>query len=389
MRGTVTRWRRAGVTPATALLTVAVLLAGCGGGSSGSDGTGEEATTGPGGATTASDGGTGPAAGLTEEQLIDQVILAGFDGSDPGSDIVGEVADHQLGGVLIASSNWKGAGPGKKLIAAILDAGSKDGAIPPLIATAQEGGPYRALSDLPRDQREVEIGDRGDPKLAEQWGEDAAKALHDVGIDLDLAPVADVATLDSPIADRAFSDDPAVAAEMTAAAVRGCEHEDVACAPSHFPGLGAAAQDTDEGPTSVGLDAATLENRDLVPFTAAFDAGAPAAVISHAFYALDPVVPASLSRAVSTDLLRDTAGFDGVAISDDLGAGAITAVMTPPDAAVQALNAGIDLLQVADPGDVEPVRRALKAAVADGKLSEERLREAAGRVLALKKSLVG
>jgi beta-N-acetylhexosaminidase len=378
------------VRPAGAILVVALLLIGCGGGGEGgSSATTATGSTAAGGTTTSGDAAAGPAAGLTDDQLVDQVILAGFDGSDPSSDIVGEVADHQLGGVLVASGNWEGAGPGKKLIAAIRDAGSKDDAIPPLIATAQEGGSYRALADLPPDQREIEIGDRGDPKLAERWGEDTAKALHDVGIDLDLAPVADVATLDSPIADRAFSDDPAVAAEMTAAAVRGCEREGVACAPTHFPGLGAAAQDTDDGPTSVGLDAATLESRDLVPFTAAFEAGAQATVVSHAFYALDAVVPGSLSKAVSTDLLRNVAGFDGVAISDDLGAGAITAVMTPPDAAVQALNAGIDLVQVADPGEVEPVRRAIKAALADGTLSEERLRQAAGRVLTLKKSLDG
>lgn len=219
---------------------------------------------------------------------------------------------------------------------------------------------------------------------------DSAKALRDSGFDLDLAPVADVATLDSPIADRAFSDDPAVAAEMTAAAVNACGDAGLACAPSHFPGLGGASADTDVGPASVGLDAATLASRDLVPFQTAFDAGAPAVVVSTAFYsAYDPVTPAALTPAITTDLLRDDLGFEGVAISDDLTGGAVTAVNTPGDAAVRALAAGIDLVQVSDPGKVEDVRAALIAAVEDGTLDPERLREAAGRVEELKRGLSG
>lgn len=110
-------------------------------------------------------------------------------------------------------------------------------------------------------------------------------------------------------------------------------------------------------------------------------------VVSHAFYAFDPVTPGSLSPAISTDLLRDELDFDGLAISDDIGAGAIVAVSEPADAAVKAIGAGIDLVQVADPGDVGAVRRALLVAVEDGTLSEDRLREAAGRVLELKRGL--
>ncbi len=301
------------------------------------------------------------------------MILAGFEGSDPGAEIVGEVGDHALGGVLVQSENWAGAGPGKKLVSAIRDAGSKDDRDPPLIAVAQEGGNYRALPDLPPDEREIEIGDAGDPKRAAEWMEGSAKALRDAGFTLDLAPIADVATLDSPIADRAFSDDPGVAAEMTAAAVEACADVGIACAPAHFPGLGGASQNTDAGPASVGLDAGTLSGRDLVPFAAAFEAGAPAVVISSAFYtAYDPVTPASLTPAIATDLLREEAGFEGVAISDDLSSGAIEAVNTPGDAAVKAIAAGVDLVQVGDPSAVEDVRKALTAAVEDGSLSVDR-----------------
>lgn len=351
---------------------------------------GGESEDGDGDATVATTSTTAVLGAGELEQLADGVILAGFDGSDPGADIVGDVGDHAYGGVLVQESNWDGSKVGSKLIASIRDAGSKDGADPPLIAVAQEGGPYRALSDLPPGKREIEIGDTGDPRLATKWMEEAAKALHDGGFDLDLAPVADVATLDSPIADRAFSDDPAVAAQMTEAAVDACEDAGIACAPSHFPGLGGATQDTDAGPSSVGLDAATLADRDLLPFRAAFQAGAPAVVVSSAFYsAYDPVTPASLTEAIATDLLRDEVKFEGVAISDDLASGAIRAVATPGDAAPRALAAGIDLVQVSDPGAVGAARKGIVDAVRDGSLGEERLREAAGRVEALRKELDG
>lgn len=386
MRGSLIWRRRATVVAvATAAVVLAVLM--LSGGEDGDDEGGDTQETAA--ATTAGGSASaGPAADLSTRDLVDQVLLTGFDGQDPGSDVIEDVADHQLGGVLIGAGNWRGAGPGAKLIDAIREAGSKGDAIPPLIATIQEGGPYRALEDLPPERREIEIGDIGDPRVAERWAEEAGKALRDVGIDLNLAPVADVATLDSPIADRAFSDDAAVAAQMTAAAITGCRKAKIACAVSHFPGLGAASQSTDAGPASVALDAAGLAARDLPPFRAAFDAGAPATVVSHALYGgLDPVVPASLSTAVTTDLLRAEIGFDGVAISDDIGAGAVSAVSPPADAAVKALVAGIALVQVANPADVEPVRRALLAALEGGTLSEDRLREAAGRVLALKRSL--
>lgn len=384
MLGTTLRRRLAGGAALALAAVVLVLIVMAGGGEA--DPSSSEAVP----ETQARDrppdaGGGGPATELSDGELVDQVILAGFEGTDPGSAVVGEVADHQLGGVLVESTNWAGAAVGKKLVAAVRDAGSKEGRIPPLIAVAQEGGVYRALDDLPPELREVEIGDKGRTELAETWSSGTSKALRDAGFDLNLAPVADVATLDSPIADRAFSDDPTVAAEMTAAAVKACLDAGIACAPSHFPGLGAASQDTDDGPTSIGLDAATLADRDLVPFQTAIKAGAPALVVSSAFYtAYDPVTPASLSPAVSTDLLRRELGFKGVAISDDLSGGAISAVATPGEAAVRAVAAGIDLVQIADPKQVGQVRDALTTALADGTLDEGRLREAAGRVLTLK-----
>jgi beta-N-acetylhexosaminidase len=325
---------------------------------------------------------------LTPAQRVDQVLLVGFDGSDSGSPVFSELRSRQIGGILVEPGNWLDATQGAQLIAQLRAAGLAGGRIPPLIAAAQEGGRYRAFPDLPPAEQELDVGDRGSPRLAERWAMVAGRALRESGVDLDLFPVADVATFDTPLGARVFSDDPAVAAEMTAAAVRGCRDARIACAALHFPGLGAASQDTDQGPATVSLDPQSLADRDLAAFRAAFAEHVPAVVLSLAFYAAyDPVTPGALSSTIATDLLREQLGFEGLAITDDLGAGAVKATSKVPEAAVMAVQAGSDMLQIDSPRDQEGVREALLRAVANGEIPERRLDDAAGRVLELKRRL--
>ncbi len=264
----------------------------------------------------------------------------------------------------------------------------RGGRIPPFVIGLQEGGVYRAYPDLPPAESQLDIGLTGDPAAARAWSGETAKALRSAGFDMNLGPLADVAGPASPIADRSFSDDPDLATILVAAAVKGCAGTGIACAIPHFPGLGAASDDTDVNPATVSLDPASLEARDLGAFRAAFDAGAPAAVLSLAFYtAYDPIVPAALSPAVATDLLRGDLGFEGLAISDDLSAGAIAAGLGAPEAAVQAIAAGTDLAMIDDPAQAGQARTAIVKAVKEGGISEQRLDEAVTRVLTLKKQL--
>ncbi|HEX5955489.1 MAG TPA: glycoside hydrolase family 3 N-terminal domain-containing protein, partial [Solirubrobacterales bacterium] len=166
----------------------------------------------------------------------------------------------------------------------------------------------------------------------------------------------------------------------------GCEDAGLGCAPAHFPGLGAASADTDEAQATVGLDPETLETRDLVPFEAAFAERVPAVVLSLALYtAYDPVTPGALAEPVATGLLRDELGFEGVAITDDLGAGAVRAGQGVDAAAVDALAAGADMVQIGSPTDQAGVRKRILEALESRELPEGRLREAATRVLELKR----
>jgi beta-N-acetylhexosaminidase len=319
---------------------------------------------------------------------VDQVLLLGFEGTDADGPIADELSHHHLGGVLFGPQNWLNREQGTRLVGALRATALRSQRVLPLIIAQQEGGPYRSLTDLEPAQSQLDVGFTASTTAAEAWAREAGEDLRAAGIDLNLFPVADVATIDSPLADRTFSDDPQVAAAMTAAAVRGCRQARIACAPLHFPGLGAASQDTDEGPATVSLDPASLAARDVEAFRAAFAERAPAVVLSLAYYAAyDPVTPGALTPGVTTELLRDELGFEGLAITDDLSAGAITATYPAAFAAVEALRAGADLIQISRPSDQRGVREALVEAVSSGQIPELRLDEAAGRVLELKLKL--
>jgi len=337
---------------------------------------------------------------MTVEEQVDQVLLVGFDGTSPDAEIAAELGDRQLGGVLVRAENWTSTDDGRRLVSALADAaessepGAGDAAsksgdrIPPLFVASQEGGEYRSFPNVPPAERALDIGREGSADRAEAWALEASRTLSSLGFHRNLFPVADVATLDSPVAGRAFADDSALVAELTQAALEGCDDGGLACAPLHFPGLGAASQDTADGPATVSLDAGALTSRDLEPFRAAAAEKAPAIVLSLALYpAFDSIVPAALAPAVATDLLRGEVGFRGVAISDDLGAGAVKATYSVPDAAVAALGAGVDLIQVGSPDDQQGVANALVEAVESGEVPAERLAQAAERVLDLKRDL--
>jgi beta-N-acetylhexosaminidase len=309
---------------------------------------------------------------MSPRQKVDAVMAAG--GGASGA----------TGAVVISWKDWaRGPAAIKRLSAPAAKAPAA-----PLVIGTQEGGRYRAYPGLPTLATQLQIGDTADPKIAREQAAKQAKAMSAAGFDLNFGPVADVATIDSPIADRAYGDDPELVSELTAAALRGCKEGGIACAVAHFPGVGAASDDTAVAPATVGLDAESLAARDLIPFRAAFEGGAPAVVLSLAFYAAyDPVTPAALSPGIATGLLRDELGFKGVAITDDLSSGAITAGIGTSEAAVQALAAGADMVTISDPAAADRANAAIRAAVASGAIPAARIDEAAIRVLELKRKL--
>jgi beta-N-acetylhexosaminidase len=190
----------------------------------------------------------------------------------------------------------------------------------------------------------------------------------------------------SSLGARLYSDNPEEVSAYADATVRAYRGQHVFSAVTHFPGLGAADQSTEEGPATVGLGIEELRARDLIPFTAAIDAGVPGVVLGHALYPFnDFTVPASLSEQVATGLLRRNMHFRGVAITDDLADPAITAIHTVPDAAVRALRVGADMLYISGgPGDQQSAYVAVLRAVQRGRIPRRRLNQAVGRILLAK-----
>ncbi len=266
------------------------------------------------------------------------------------------------------------------------------GAFPALACVDQEGGRVARLhfgEPLPAMSA---LGATGDAALAERCGAALAFEIRRIGAGVDFAPVLDLA-LDSKstvIGTRSLGSDPAEVARLGAALVRGFARGGAIAVPKHFPGHGATALDSHLEVPTVEADLRTLRAREFVPFAAAFAAGARAVMSAHVrLPAIDAARPATLSRAVLTDLLRGELGFDGACFTDDLQMDAIARGPGTAAGAVLALAAGADCLVVSHGLDVAfAARDAIVAAARAGELPLPRLEAAAERVGALRASQV-
>jgi beta-N-acetylhexosaminidase len=207
---------------------------------------------------------------------------------------------------------------------------------------------------------------------------------------MNLAPVLDVNNnpADPVIGKRSYSDDPRLVARLGAAYIKGLQGGGVAAIGKHFPGQGSLGADPNVSLPSLPRTVDELERIELVPFRAAIDAGVAGIMSAHiVFPAVDPSGdPATLSQSVMTGLLRERLGFKGLAVSDDMGAmKAITDNYTPADAAVRAVQGGVDLLILsAEVAQQRQARDGLLAAVKDGRITRERLDRAIRNVLTVK-----
>ncbi len=210
-----------------------------------------------------------------------------------------------------------------------------------------------------------------------------AQDLTRFGFNTDFAPVADVWSVkeNDVIGNRAYSDDYDQAAELVASAVRGFRDGGVLCCLKHFPGHGCTTTDSHVEAAVVTKSLAQLKDEDLKPFAAGIAAGADMVMVGHLTVTAVDREPATMSRAILTDLLREEMGFDGVIITDSLQMKAAGA-WSDGEKAVKCLAAGADLLLEIE--DVPGTVQALEQAVEDGALTEERIDESVLRILRMK-----
>ncbi|MEU3344039.1 glycoside hydrolase family 3 protein [Streptomyces sp. NPDC006700] len=261
-----------------------------------------------------------------------------------------------------------------------------------LVAIDEEGGDVTRLevrtgSSFPGNHA---LGAVDDVDLTEAVARELGRRLAECGVNLNWAPSADVnSNPGNPVIGvRSFGASTDLAARHTAAYVTGLQSAGVAACTKHFPGHGDTAVDSHHAMPRIDVDAEVLQARELAPFRAAIAAGSKAVMSAHILVpALDPELPATLSRRVLTDLLRGELGYEGLIVTDGMEMRAIADNYGIRRGSVLAVAAGADAICVggglADDETVTGLRDALVAAVRSGELPEERLADAAERVRAL------
>ena len=338
-------------------------------------------------------------------QLIGQMLLVGFRGltleeAEPTRSLI---ASGELGGVLLFSVDQPTGGlrnvESPEQLRALVSglAAAAPSGTPLLVAIDQEGGEVARLNPthgFPATPSAAEMGS-GDAGTTEQTARRMAGTLADVGVTLNLAPVVDLAVNpDNPIIaalDRSFSADPDVVIAHATAFIDGMHGIAIRCAAKHFPGQGSATGDTHQGVVDV-TDVWT--EQELEPFAALSASGAPDAILTaHIFNAnLDAEHPATLSKPTVTGILRQQLRFDRAVISDDLQMGAITEQYGYEEAVALAIEAGIDVLLIANQivYEADVVERTLdivEGLVGSGRIDEARIQASVDRILRLKNEI--
>jgi beta-N-acetylhexosaminidase len=325
-------------------------------------------------------------AGMDLRAKVGQLFMLGFPGTTASPELEALLRGGGIGGVILLGRNITGPEQLTRLTSDLQGSALADGSgIALLVAVDQEGGTVRRV-------REGVTQAPGARSVAESMTADEAQALarqvaeglFDLGVNTNLAPVADViAEPGAFLYNRTYGGDPTIVSKYVRAVVRGQEQAGVISVVKHFPGHGSAAGNTHEGLVTSNADLDEMASRHLVPFEAAVEVGAPMIMTSHVVAAgLGDSLPASLSPIVLEGLLRERLGFEGVVITDDLRmAGASGSEM----AAVDAVRAGADMVLILGGATEQQSALGLLVAAAEsGELSLQRLDEAVQRVLRLK-----
>jgi beta-N-acetylhexosaminidase len=335
---------------------------------------------------------------LTLPQLAGQRVIYSYSGLTPPASLLQLIQHGEAAGVIFFSQNIASLAQITHVIAELDQANASPlnpVHAPLLLMTDQEGGLVRRMPGAPL-LSERQIGASPAPAAAAAAaGRSAAANLRGVGMDVNLAPVVDVYRTPGDFDDqaqRSYSTDPDLVAELGSAFINAQQNAGVAATAKHFPGLGAAAasQDTDNEPVTLNLPLATIRSVDELPYGAAIAAGVRLIMVSWAVYpALDPTRPAGLSPVIVGGELRDRLGFNGVTITDALEAGALAAYGSYQNRAQLAAKAGMDLIlcSVQDVTEGEQAMAGLEQGYQDGELSTAAFSAALQRVIALRASL--
>lgn len=340
------------------------------------------------------------------ERKIAQMLLLGFPGEtlEPDSPIDQAIRRYGAGGVVLFDNNIDLGVTGRNItspaqLKQLTTALQQASELPLLIAVDQEGGVVARLKDrygFPATVSAKYLGQQNRLDLTRSSSENLAATLDEYGFNLNLAPVVDLATNpDNPVIafkERSFSADPALVAAHAAEFIKSHHRHHILTCMKHFPGHGSSRDDSHLGLVDVTR---YWHENELQPYRDLISQGLCDMVMTaHTFNtAIDPDHPATLSRATIDGILRKQLGFDGVVVSDDLYMGAIVQHYSYETAVEKAINAGVDLLVVANdklysPDIMPRTIELLLNLVQQGRIPRERIEQACRRIIAMKQRLL-
>lgn len=325
---------------------------------------------------------------MTIDEKIGQLIIAGFDGTTVNDELRSLILEKYVGGVILFSKNVESASQVVALNNEIKEI-NKVNKSPIFISVDEEGG---LVSRMPSEFKDIptnsDIAKYDDEDLSYNIGKVIGEEISSLGFNMDFAPVLDInSNPNNPvIGDRSFGDNEAIVSKLGIATMKGLKDSNVIASVKHFPGHGDTSVDSHVGLPVVEHDLERLKSFELVPFKKAIDAGADMVMVSHIMLPkIDEKEPATLSKTIITDILRKDMNYNGVVVTDDMTMGAIINNYDIGEAAVKSINAGVDIVMVCHQYEnVIKVIDAIKEAVKNGTITEERLDKSVERILKLK-----
>ena len=330
---------------------------------------------------------------MTEDEKIWQLfyvtpeLLTGVDTATRAGDSTKTALEKMpVGGIIYFAKNFEDRAQTQEM----LHNTKSYTKIPLFLGTDEEGGTVSRVGSNPA-MGGIEVpsmqslGEQADPAAVYQAGQNIAESLRAVGLNMDFAPVADVASSGaSVIGSRSFGPDAQLCASMVSVLTGSLQAKGIVPCLKHFPGYGSAITDDHYGTSVLTKTLDDLEACDLLPFASGIEAGAPFVMVSH--LSIPEVVgdetPCDLSSKIVSEILRNKLGFTGVIITDSHQMASITDQYSSGEAAVKALQAGVDMILM--PQDLQAAFDGVKAALSSGTLTQERLDESVLRILQVK-----
>lgn len=325
---------------------------------------------------------------MSIEEKIGQILVVGFD--EPTLDINTQklIEEHHVGGVILFKRNIESPSQLLGLINSLKEANINN-KFPLFLSLDEEGGLVSRMPDeLVNTPRSKVIGQEKDEEFAYNTGKVIGQKINAFGFNMNFAPVLDIdSNPQNPvIGDRAYGDNKEIVTKMGIGIMKGLESQGVIAVVKHFPGHGDTVEDSHFGLPEIDKGLDDLLDFELFPFKRAIDEGVEGVMVAHILYKeIDRKNPATLSKSIIGDLLREKLAFDGLVITDDMTMGAILENYDLGEAAIRSVEAGSDLILVCHGFDnIKATLHALKEAVNNGRIPIERIDESVYRILRVK-----